>query len=325
MKSINFVLYRIWVLFAILFVPRASAQTVNYTHEGTTIRLRTIEINAGADRPFSVLHISDSHLAYADARDGARKVKLAATRRKTATSRYAALMAHREYARKNNMIIVHSGDFIDFVSQANLEYAEAFFSEGDWIVCAGNHEYSQYVGEAKEDDAYRAQSYDKVQAAFPNDLTFYSRVVNGINFVTLDNGYYKFSKEQFAKMKAEVKKGLPIIMVCHVPLYTPEMCNRIQKGNKAKATLLAGAPRKVTDAYAHKERPAGEEWRNPNILLRADKTTLKFCKWLKRQEELKAILTGHCHFHHKTQFSKSATQYTVGRGNGGNGYIVNIK
>ncbi len=325
MKKLNLILCVIYALTALFFAASASAQFINYTHNGTTVKLRVIEVDAGAEKPFSVVHISDSHLVYADERDGARKVKLAARRSKKMGKAEAMLRAHREYAKENNMIIVHSGDLCDFVSQKNLEIARDIFSEGDWIVCAGNHEYSQYVGEAKEDDAYRAQSYDKVQAVYPNDLTFYSRVVNGVNFVTLFNGYYKFSKEQFAKMKKEVKKGLPIIMVCHNPLYTPDMCERIQKGNKVKATGLVGVPSWITDEYYHKDRPAGQEWRNRSVQQRADKTTLKFCKWLKKQEELKAILTGHCHFYYKTKFSPTATQYTVSKGVSGYGYVVNIK
>jgi predicted MPP superfamily phosphohydrolase len=324
MGRLNSILYGVLAFAATMFVANAFAQVVSYTHEGATIKLRTIEIDAGAEKPFSVLHISDSHLTYADERDGERKVKLAALRSKKMVKPEEMLRAHREYAKENNMIIVHSGDLCDFVSQKNLEIAKDIFSKGDWIVCAGNHEFSQYVGEAKEDDAYRAQTNDKVQAVYPNDLTFHSRVVNGVNFVTLFNGYYKFSKEQFVQMKKEVKKGLPIILVCHNPFYTPDMCERIQRGNKVKATGLVGVPRWITDEYYHKERPAGQEWRNRNVQQRADKTTLKFCKWLKKQEELKAILTGHCHFYYQTKFSPTATQYTVSKGCSGHGYIVNI-
>ena len=325
MRNIHSIICGVCTLAATMFAAGVSAQTVSYTHNGATIKLRTIEIEVGAEKPFSVLHISDSHLAYADERDNSRKQKLAKKRIKGFKIPEATLKAHREYAKENGLTIVHTGDMIDFVSERNLDIAKDIFSEGDWIVCAGNHEYAQYVGEAKEDTAYRAQSYNKVQAVYPNDLTFHSRVVNGVNFVTLDNGYYRFSKEQFAKMKAEMKRGLPTIMVCHNPLYTPDMCERIQQGNKTKATGLTGVPRHITEEYYHKERPAGEEWRNRSVQQRADKTTLKFCKWLKKQKELKAILTGHCHFYYKTQFSKSATQYTVSKGYSGHGYIVNIK
>ncbi len=319
------IVYSIATVLALLFAPSTLAQTATYTHDGAAIKLRKIAIEVGAERPFSVLHISDSHLAYADERDGESKEKLAKRRIKIFRTPEATLRAHREFAKERGLTIVHTGDMIDFVSARNLEIARAIFSEGDWIVCAGNHEYSLYVGEAKEDAAYRAKSYDKVQAVYPNDLTFYSRVVNGVNFVTLDNGYYQFSKEQFARMKREVKRGLPIVMVCHNPLYTPEMCELMLKRTKGKAAHLVGVPRKITDTYAGKPRPKGEEWRNRSVQQRADKTTLKFCKWLKKQEELKAILTGHCHFYHKTQFSPTAVQYTVGSGYSGAGYIVEIK
>jgi predicted MPP superfamily phosphohydrolase len=325
MRTIQTILCGVYTLVAACFATSVSAQTVDYTHEGTTVKLREIEIEAGAEKPFSVIHISDSHLAYADERDDERKIKLATRRGKLFRTPEATLRAQRQYAIENNLPIVHTGDMIDFVSEANLDKAKDIFGQGRWIVAAGNHEYSLYVGEAREDAAYRAKSYDKVQAVYPNDLTLYSQVINGVNFVTLDNGYYRFSKEQFAKMKQEVRKGLPIILVCHNPLYTPELCSHSLKATKGKAGNVVGAPRTITDTYAQKERPKGEEWRNRNIQQRADRTTLRFCKWLKKQEELKGILCGHCHFYFKSQFSPTATQYTVGAGYKGNGYIVHIK
>ena len=316
----NFLLF-----IAIAFATTAYGKSIKDQQDGVTLKMNTIEIEVGAEKEFSILHISDSHLAFADERNDERKVELSAKRTKIFGNSYAVIEAQRNFAKENDLTIVHTGDLIDFVSEANIEYAAKLFSEGEWIVCAGNHEYSLYVGEAREDAAYRAQSYDKIQKVYPNDLTFYSRVVNGVNFVTLDNGYYKFSKEQFAKMKQEVKKGLPIIMVCHNPIYTPDLCDYSLKKAKGKAAGLVGVPRKITDTYAHKPYPTGEEWRNRSVQQRADRTTLKFVQWLKKQEELKAILCGHCHFYYKTQFSQTATQYTTGAGYKHQGYIIKIK
>ena len=39
---------------------------------------------------------------------------------------------------------------LSFVSEANLDCAAKHMIEGDWFVSAGNHDYSKYVGEAKE-------------------------------------------------------------------------------------------------------------------------------------------------------------------------------
>ena len=325
MKNLKTILCGLYTLVAIVFATRVFAQTQTYIHEGTTIKIRTVEIDAGIAKPFSVLHISDSHLAYADERDTERKIKLATRRSKKFRNSEAILNAQRQYAIENNMPIIHSGDMCDFVSEANLDAAKRVFSQGEWIVTAGNHEYSLYVGEAKEDDAYRAKSYDKVQAVYPNNLRFYSRVVNGVNFVAVDNGYFKLSKEQFALMKKEVKRGLPIILVCHNPLYTPEFSDYMLKRTKGKATGLVGVPEKVTSTYINKPRPAGQEWKYTTIQQRADKTTLKFCKWLRKQEELKGILCGHIHSNTKSQFSPTAVQYSVRAGAYGQCCVVKIK
>jgi 3',5'-cyclic AMP phosphodiesterase CpdA len=325
MRNIKTILCGLYTLVAIVFATSVSAQIETITREDITLKVQNIDIEVGVEMPFSVLHISDSHLVYADHRDTERKAKLAARRAKKMRNPEPIIIAQRNYAIENNLPIVHTGDMMDFVSQANLDAAKRVFSQGEWILATGNHDFSLYVGEAKEDDAYRAQSYDKVQAVYPNDLTFYSKVVNGVNFVALDNGYYKLSKEQFAKMKAEVKRGLPIIMLCHNPLYTPELCELIQKGNKSKATGLVGAPHYVTEAYSHKERPAGEEWKNRNVQQRADKTTLKFCKWLKKQRLLKGVLCGHIHINSATQFSPTAKQYSTRAGFRGACNLVHIK
>ena len=322
MKAPKLLWQRLLSLTLIAFAATAHGESIP---NGIALKIKTIEIDAGAEKEFSVLHISDSHLALADERNDERKVKLSTKRTKIFGNSYAVIEAQRNFAKENDLTIVHTGDLIDFVSEANIECAAKLFSEGKWIVCAGNHEYSLYVGEAREDAAYRAQSYDKIQSAYPNDLTFYSRVTNGVNFVALDNGYYKFSKEQFSLMKKEVKRGLPIIMVCHNPLYSPEFCDYMLERTKGKATGLVGVPEKVTSTYINKPRPAGQEWKYTTIQQRADKTTLKFCKWLRKQETLKGILCGHIHSNTKSQFSPTAVQYSVRAGSRGQCCVVNIK
>ena len=90
-----------------MFVASVSAQTISYTHEGATIKLRTIEIEAGAEKPFSVLHCSDSHLAYADEQDDSRKQKLANRCIKIFRNPEAMVRAHLQYAKERSLTIVH--------------------------------------------------------------------------------------------------------------------------------------------------------------------------------------------------------------------------
>ena len=288
--------------------------------------IRPLTINVGAEKPFSALHISDSHLTRVFDSESQRKRDLSVRRQRIFPWAEHYFDAHIRYAADNDMIMLHTGDLIDFVSEANLSFIEGQLGVDNWFASAGNHEYSQFVGEAREDAAYKAQSYDKVQAAYPNNLTLASQVVNGVNFVAIDDVYYNFTEQQHELMEREVKRGLPIVMMCHVPLYTPRHCEYSLKQTKGLAAYLTGAPLEITSKYREYPNLAPDEkWRNRSIQHRADKPTLDFIAWLKEQPELKAILCGHCHYFFEERFSPTAIQYTVGAGYKGAAYAINFK
>ena len=182
-------------------------------------------LHIGAKKPFKIIHMSDTHITHADIRDGERKVKLAEERLPIFPYAEEMLAAADSLQKELGAPILYSGDLIDFVSLKNLERAKDFVDSHDLFMSAGNHEYSLYVGEAVEDAAYRNQSLAKVQAAFHNNIRQSSRVIEEINFVALDNGYYLFEKEQLTFLKKEVAKGLPILLLLHVPFYK-EMLER---------------------------------------------------------------------------------------------------
>ena len=141
------------------------------------------KLNVGATKPFKVLHMTDTHLTYADMRDGERKVNLALSREKIFPENVKTLEYGVKTAKELNVPIFHTGDLIDFVSLANLEETKKFTDEVDVFISAGNHEFSQYVGEAFEDADYRNQSLDKVQKVFKNDIRASSRVITELTFL----------------------------------------------------------------------------------------------------------------------------------------------
>ena len=272
-----------------------------------------ITIPVGATEPFYALHLSDTHLTRVDERDNQRKKELSQWRKESFPKAEAYFDAAIKYARQENMVILHTGDLIDFVSEANLDYVKEKLQGVDCFFAVGNHEYSQYVGEAKEDEAYKAQSYDKVQAAYPNNLKFATRVINGVNFVAIDDVYYNFTEEHLRLMKAEVKKGLPIVIMCHVPFYTPHFYEIEMHKTGNRCAYVTGAPLKLTETYeSDPSRPAEEEWRNRSVQQRSDKATLDFVKWAKKQPQIKAILCGHNHDFYQGPFSDTAMQHMAG-------------
>ena len=290
------------------------------------LNIKEITIEVGATKPFDVMHLSDTHITLADDRNDERKMLLACRR-----SRYMGYGEHYldeaiRYANERGMYMMHTGDMIDFVSEANLDVTAKHMIMADWFVAAGNHEYSKYVGEAKEDEAYKNDSREAVQGAFPNDLTFASRVINGVNFVAVDDVYYNFTRNQLELMKKEMAKGLPVIMLCHVPLYTPEFCKVELEANDGNCAYLTGAPLEITETFDKgKTYPAGQEWRYRKVQQRADEPTLEFCAWLKEQKLLKGILCGHMHRFFEERFSPTAIQYTVGATYNGDVQVVHFK
>lgn len=286
------------------------------------LNIREIEIPIGLEKPFSALHISDTHITLVDNRDNEHKIRLAADRARSMNLGEHYLDEAIRYAKERDMLMLHTGDLIDFVSEASLDAAARHYREADWFVSAGNHEFSQYVGEAKEDEAYKAESYQKVQDAFPNDLTFCSRIYNDVNFVSLDDVYYNVTEHQHELMEQEVKRGLPIVLMCHVPFYTKDFCDYSLK-NTPNCAYLTAVPLDITKNFANDPSlPEDQQWRNRSVQQRADKPTLEFAKWLKHQKQVKGILTGHMHFFYETQFSKTAMQYTVGATYHGDAYSV---
>ncbi len=276
------------------------------------LNVRKVRVNVGAERPFKVMHVSDTHMLRVDSSDGERRIKLAAER-----SRY---MGHGEHylaeavcrARRDGAMLVHTGDMIDFVTNANLKFAELTYGADDWFVCAGNHEFSRFVGEAREDAEYKSGTYATVSAAFPNDLTFASRVVNGVNFVSADDVYYNFTGDQLARMEKEVAKGLPIVFMCHVPPYLPRHYAHVMKSNRGLCSYEVGVPDELVKTWKGMGAPDPANWRDRRVQQHADEATLEFLAYLKAQPLVKALLCGHCHEFWEERFSPTAMMYVAG-------------
>ncbi|MBR3929573.1 MAG: metallophosphoesterase [Clostridia bacterium] len=265
-------------------------------------------IPIGLDAPFRALHLSDSHLSLADDRDDERKNILAQRRQKEFDSAGKGIMFHiteqLAYAKEHNLPILYTGDMIDFVSHKNLETAQALLKDADYFMAVGNHEFSLYVGEAFEDEAYKMQSYDFVQKHFKDDLTFASREMGGINFVAADNSYYRFTENQLEKLKREAEKGFPIVLMLHCPLHTDELYHLIMDDLHFPCAYLAGTPEnllKSYDDYRYRQQKPDEE-------------TEAFIDYVYSCPKIKAVLAGHMHENAESRLPSGIMQYITGGG-----------
>lgn len=259
-------------------------------------------LHIGLDAPVSLLHISDTHLTYADDRDDKRKIDLAAGRAPCFPHAAEELAAECAYAGEQGILILHTGDLIDFVSAANLDAAKRFMDENDVLFIAGNHEFSLYVGEAFEDEAYRNQSLARVQTAFPENIRFTSRVLGGVNFVGIDNGYYRFDRAQLDALKAEVAKGLPVILYMHNPLHEPELYRLAMSCNPC--AYLTGTPEELMQTY--------DDYRYRQQ--KADADTWAAIEYIESCPAIKAIFAGHLHHDYDGAVAAHLPQYVTGIG-----------
>ena len=258
-------------------------------------------IHIGLEKPFKVLHLSDTHLTYADDRDDQRKLDLAAARHKTFGPTEDRLAEAVAYAKQNSLPIIHTGDLIDFVSWLNIDKAREFCTENDVFTAAGNHEFSLYVGEAFEDADYRNQSLEKVQSAFTNDIRFAVREIGGVNFIAVDNGYYLFEPWQLEKLKAVAALGKPIVLMMHTPVYTRALYDTMMS-RKADNAAIMGTPEELMQNYT--------EYRYRQQ--KPDAPTLEAFEYIKSEPLIKALIVGHLHFNFEDPVTDTLTQYCTG-------------
>ena len=272
--------------------------------------IREITIPVGAKAPFSVLHTSDNHICLADERDNERKRKLAEDRSKVFSKGSPGSWLERTeeifaYAKEHQLPIFHTGDLIDFVSEANLDYARNLLKDADVFVAAGNHEFSQYVGEAWEDEAYKAQSFERVKAAFPGDFWFQTRMINGVKFIALENGYYYVTKEQLRLFKEATAEDVPTVLLVHNPLYSADTFRKYKEGRPvSEPAYLFGCPEDLMWEWEEHRR----------LQQRPNEVTKEFMSYCESLPCLKAVLAGHMHEYIASVLDSGIPQYVAGAG-----------
>ena len=245
-------------------------------------------INAGASQPFSVLHISDTHLTFANPDEPESVHKYRRIRTDLFGGRqFEALKDSVRWAKANTDYLIHTGDLMDFVSEGNLiAVKEAFGPDaGNVFGAIGNHEYWHPVEPKPTHEA----CFAKCSKAYPYNLHFGSQVINGVNFVSIDDAHYDVTQDQVEAFAKEVKKGLPIILLMHVPFYTPHIVEATRKYWKWNSKFRNEPPKPITFGKRGQD----------------------FIAYLKSEPLLKGILSGHDHITVADRFSPTAMQYVV--------------
>ena len=276
-----------------------------FPNRGVFERLSTkiVRVAIGLPEPFSVMHISDSHLtaAYDDEPEETRRIAKARTTM-FGGRQEEALRDAIDWAKKNADYVLHTGDLVDFQSRANFDVARKYC--GDMaLACVGNHEYqwpNTYLKAGMSQEEFRAASRAPIAEAYGYDLTFRAKVERGVNFVMIDDAFGTVTESQVALFAEEAKKGLPIVLCMHVPFFTEDMW-------LTSSRFWRGPGKKFRDGAVP---PPRADWKRQL----EDKTTADFLAYLRSEKLLKAVLCGHEHLSLQDRFSPTAMEYCVAGG-----------
>lgn len=135
-------------------------------------------------------------------------------------------------------------------------------------------------------------------------MFFTSRIAGGINFVGIDDAYLQVEDWQIKRLSMEVKKGLPVVLFVHAPLFEQALYDRSVAYWKDSSAYLVGCDEEYLIGYqeilAMSQRPTD--------------TTMRFVEYINKEKRIKAILAGHVHFNFESRLPGGIMQYVTGRG-----------
>ncbi len=257
-------------------------------------------IHLGLKTPFSVLHVSDTHLTAVDERDEERREFLDKRRRTFGGCQEESFCDTLAWAKKNVDYVIHTGDLIDCITEANLDLVRKYAGDAKIAGSVGNHEFQRRKpGEAiRRTSEYNALSRERLNGAYPFDVTFQSTVINGVNFISMEQVYGFVVPEQVERFRSEVKRGLPIILCMHVPFFLEPVWRAHEKFRRNRGKLFRSAVLSPPPVDYQRQME--------------DPVTRDFIAYLKREELLRGILCGHLHIDVQARFSPTAMEYVVG-------------
>ena len=283
----------IWSALALAVVP---AQARGAT--GEKLKVNSVVIEAGAKKPFSVLHVSDTHLTAVYPHEDKWKQEMSRADTPIFGAKQEEALAEAvAYAGRHCDFLLHTGDLIDFVSEANLDVAKRLLP-GGCLGALGNHEYSHYgwlVKKAGTAGPGREETREMLSKAYPFRLPIAVKELNGVTFVAIDDADGAVSEDQAREFRRIAARGKPIVLCMHVPFYTPGICRAGKRWWK-NGTDEANPELKLPDFQRQ----------------RSDSATCEFIEYLKGEPLLKGIFSGHLHMFAEDRFSATAMQHVAG-------------
>lgn len=263
-------------------------------------------LSIGLEKPVSFLHLTDTHIVRDTEKENGRAAVFGTTDEQIEDYFLKAL----DYAKKNNLPIVHTGDLVDYITPANLAFLDEYLLDVDYILAPGSHDYVHLIPGAKEyrdwiaaggaeNDEYKAKQIKVIATHIKNNMTFASKLIGGVNVVAIDDSYLNITDAQLDSLKNEVAKGYPIVVAMHVPIHT----KALQELKFIPRESLCSSPEEQKEHAIKNNRPDLAE----NIRIYND-ATWRAIEYIKTEPLIKVVLAGHRHFDHLDEFADGKFQ-----------------
>ncbi len=239
----------------------------------------------GLTKSYTFLHLSDAHVAYA-APDAPEDAKTLAAKQTKAwmhgdippVTVFENVLAEAKDAGIDALLM--AGDCIDYYSPDNAAFMRKHLPScgTEVLYAAGNHEYGTYTSVPVN----RAEAYANLAPVMLGTPDFWVRDFGEFLVIGVDDSTQHVRPDQVAKMKEQIARGLPILLLMHIPMRTPAIEPSVMK--KWGTTFMIG-----TDE-------------DPD-------STKEFCELVKSAENVAAVFAGHIHYEHTGEFAPGRMQY----------------
>lgn len=236
-------------------------------------------------KSYTFLHLSDAHVACA-APDAPEDAKALAAKQTKAWMHgdippvdvFENVLAEAKDEGIDALLM--AGDCIDYYSADNAAYMREHLPVcGVEVLYAfGNHEGGSYTEVIENPKA----SYPALAPVMMGTPDFWVRDFGEFLVIGVDDSDQFVRPEQVEKMRGQIARGLPILLLMHIPMKTPAIEPSVMK--KWGTTFMIG-----TDE-------------DPD-------STKEFCELVKSAENVAAVFAGHIHYAHTGEFADGRMQY----------------
>ena len=245
------------------------------------------ELNIGLPQPLRILQVSDCHLS-ACCEEDSDKAKEKSKKKTAAFQKEAGGVTQEQRLQEALELsadydaLVFTGDVADSPSRANLDHLQSVLEGRRYLYTFGNHDYYTY-----DSDSGNAEDRDRFLDDFlrflPCDPSMDSMNAGGVNLVILDDSLAQFSWLQLEFLKAEIAKGLPILLFLHLPVYSPTFVPQAYEW--WDSSMCVDTPQDVLDAHGETDPKMPPE-----------ESTKAVLELIRTEPLIKAVFASHLHF-----------------------------